>query len=210
MARSTEFWIELRKAFDPEEVLVGQRSEAFYCEREYSPFDKICQDFDNALRPIRPPVAFFTGHRGSGKSSLLMRLLDRLKNDYFITYFDIHHNLDSRRANQIDLLYLLGATVFQVAVQEGIHPDPKNLKELGESVYTVTKTKKEAKQEALNVAELARGLLCFGAGLFGAKLGEKLAEAALKPFTITSGVSEETARKREIEPQVQDIVNNVR
>ncbi len=61
----------------------------------------------------------------------------------------------------------------------------------------------------MNVVELAKGLLCFGARMLGAQLGEKLAEALLKPFTFSSGVSEEVARKREIEPQMQDIINNV-
>ncbi len=210
MARPAEFWDDFRNAFNPGEVLVGQRSKDFYCEREHNPFDHMRLDFRITTHPIRPPIAFFTGHRGSGKSSMLFRLLEHFKDDYFVIYFDIDHNLDSRKANQIDLLYLLGATIFQVAVQEGVKPDSKNLQELATSVYTVTYTKKEkVKEQAMNVVELAKGLLCFGARMLGAQLGEKLAEALLKPFTFSSGVSEEVARKREIEPQMQDIINNV-
>jgi hypothetical protein len=209
MARPTDFWIQLHNVFDPEEVLTGQRSQQFYVERENSPYDNMRLDFRKEMRPDRPPIAFFTGHRGSGKSSLLVRLLEHFKDDYFVVYFDIDHNLDYRRANQIDILYLLGAAIFQVAVQEGLNPDSKNLLALAESVYTVTKTKQDAKNRALQIGELVKGLLGFGASMLGAKLAEKFAEAALKPFNLTSEVSEEVARKREIEPQVQEMINNI-
>src|SRR5437870_764671 len=107
MARPVDFWIKLQNVFQPEEILVGQRSEHLYCEREYSPYDDLCYEFRRDVQPLRPPIVFFTGHRGSGKSSMLFNLLDHFKKDYFVVYFDIAHNLDSRTANQIDLLYLL-------------------------------------------------------------------------------------------------------
>ncbi len=210
MAREAKFWLQLRKAFNPGEVLAEQRGKDFYCDREHSPFDDICDDFDKALELLRPPIAFFTGHRGSGKSSLLLRVFEHFKDDVFVIYFDIEHNLDSTKANQIDLLYLLGAAVFKAAEREGLAPDPKNLQELAISVYTLThETKEKARDAALNVAELAKGLFVFSAKLLGAGLVETMAEALLKPFTLSSGVSEETARKREIEPQVQTIINNI-
>jgi hypothetical protein len=52
-------------------------------------------------------------------------------------------------------------------------------------------------------------LLYGSIGAAVAGLVETLAEALLKPFTLSSGVSDETARKREIEPQVQTIINNI-
>jgi hypothetical protein len=209
MARTAAFWEQCRSVFDPAEVLVGQRSKDFYHEREHSPFHHILVEFSPTGRPTRPSLAFFTGHRGSGKSSMLLRLLEEFARHYFVVYFDIEHNLDSRTANQIDLLYLLGATLFKVASDEGVNPDAQHLAELARSIYTVTYQTRDQGQEALNVGELAKGLICFGASMLGNKLVEKLAEAALKPFTFTSGVSEEVARKREIEPKVQDIINNV-
>ena len=209
MAGNEAVWAKVHGAFDPGEVLVGARSREIYCEREHSPFELIRREFDPALKPSRPPIVFFTGHRGSGKSSMLWRLLDRFKRDYFVVYFDIEHNLDSRTANQIDLLYLIGATIFQVAEQEGLKPDPENLRLLADSVYALTETKKEKKDESLDVVELARNLLCFGAGALGGGFGEKLAAAVLKPFNFTSGLSDEVVRKRQIEPQVQKIITNV-
>lgn len=207
VARPEEFWIQLQKVFNPKEVLAGQRGESFYCEREDSPLDFMRLDFH---KDLPPSIIFFTGHRGSGKSSALIRLLKHFKEDYFVVYFDIEHNLDKEKVNQIDLLYLLGATVFQTAINEGLNPDSTHLRELAEAIYTVTyETKQKAKDEALNVVELVKGLFVFGARLLGAELGEKLAEALLNPCSFTSGVSEEVARKREIEPRVQHIIDDI-
>ncbi|MCI0557898.1 MAG: ATP-binding protein, partial [Nitrososphaera sp.] len=207
MARPEEFWIQLQKVFNPNEILTGQRSKNFHCEREDSPLEYMRLDF---RKELPPSIIFFTGHRGSGKSSALIRLLEHLKDDYFVVYFDIEYNLDTDRTNQIDLLYLLGAAIFQTAVNEGFSPDKTHLQGLAESVYTVTYEKKQkAKDEALNVVDLVKKLLVFGASRLGSELGEKLAEALLGSFTFSSGVSEEVARKREIEPRVQDIVDNV-
>jgi len=45
--------------------------------------------------------------------------------------------------------------------------------------------------------------------MLAGNIGEKLSQAMLEPFTLTSGVSEEVARKRDIEPQVRDVINNI-
>jgi hypothetical protein len=129
--------------------------------------------------------------------------------DYFIVYFDIEHNLDSSKANQIDLLYLLGATIFQVARQEGLEPDPDLLRELARSIDTITHESREKSEDKTDIAEIAKNIVCFGAGMLGGNAAEKIANTVLKPFTLSSGVSEETARKREIEPQIQSVINNV-
>ncbi len=207
--KTEEHWLKLQAAFNPEDVLVGQRSNELYIRREHSPLEEMRIVFRRTALLGRPPKAFFTGHRGTGKSSMLFRLMEQLKEDYFIVYFDVEHNLDRNTANQIDILYLLGAAVFQVAARENIHPDPKNLQELDDSVRTITKEEKETRKESLNIIELTKNMICFGSSMLGAPLGDKLAEAALKPFNLTSGISEETARTRKIEPQVQEIINNI-
>lgn len=211
MARTTEFWTQFRNTFNPFEVLVGKRGEDLYCDREYSPFNEILLDF----RPgTQRKVVFFTGHRGSGKSSMLLRLLDHLKEDFFLVYFDILHNLDSNKTNQIDLLFLLGAAIHKTATQEGLDLNAEHLERLANSVYTVIRETKETEKDDLNLAEMAKNVICFGASLFGntivEKLAEKLTEAALKPFTLSSGVSEEIARKREIDPQVQKMIGVIK
>ena len=209
MARSAEFWDRCLGVFDPGEVLVGQRSQDLYCEREGSPVDDIRVDFSPTVQATHPPIGFFTGHRGSGKSSMLFRLLERFTDDYFVVYFDIEHNLDHHTATQVDLLYLLGAAIFKTAKEESLNPDRVHLEELVKSVYTITEEMKAKDDQALDVAKLIEKIVCFGASILGGKVGEELAKAVFQPFTLTSGVSEEVARKRTIEPQVQAIITNV-
>lgn len=209
MPPQEEFWDKCLDIFDPGEVLVGQRGESLYCERGHSPFQDLRNHFRPSSRSSRPSIAFFSGHRGSGKSSLLLRLLADFTDDYFVVYFDIEHNLDSRNANQIDLLYLLGATIYRVAQEEGIGVNPELLQGLANSVFTIAHQTKENMQEALDVGNLVEGLVCFGANMLGAGIGSQLAQAALRPFKFSSGVSKEVAGKREIEPQVQNIINQV-
>lgn len=214
MARSEDFWNRVYQAFQPGEILFGKRSHELYCEREDSPLELMRREFRPGLAFPRPPIAYFTGHRGSGKSSMLWRLLESFKDDYFIVYFDIEHNLDANKANQVDLLYLLGSTVFQVAVQEGLQPDSEYLKQLSESIFSLIERKEtQPKGESVDIVKLASNLICFGSGALGGSLAEKTAEkitdAFLKPFHLSSGVNETIVIERESEPQIQKIVNNV-
>ncbi len=214
MARPEEFWNQVYRAFQPGEILVGRRSQELYCEREDSPLEWMRLDFRPGLELPRPPIAYFTGHRGSGKSSLLWRLLESFKDDYFVVYFDIEHNLETNRANQIDLLYLLGSTIFQVAVAEGLTPDPKYLQGLSKSILTLTETETSLpKDESVDIVQIASHLICFGASALGGGLAEKTAELLTKGFRdsfhLSSGVSKEIVARRETEPQVQKIINDV-
>ena len=209
MSRTENSWDKSLQVFDPGEVLTGQRSQEFYCTREYSPFRELRDYFRPTDRYSRPSTAFLAGHRGSGKSSLLLRVLTEFTDPYFVVYFDVNHNLDSAAANQIDLLYLLGATIYQVAAKEGLEIDVQYLEGLVRSIYTMTHRTDEIDKGTVNVGELVKDLVCFGAGMIAGGIGGQLAEMAFKPFTLSSGISEETAAKREIEPQVQTVIDNV-
>ncbi len=213
MARSKDFWNQVARTFHPQEVLLGPRQK-LYCEREDSPLEWMRHDLDPGLELPRPPIAYFTGHRGSGKSNMLWRLLESFKDDYFIVYFDVEHNLDTARTNQVDVLYLLGTTIFEVALREGLEPDRTLIEELDEAVFSLTETHTQTpRRESVDIVKLASGLICFGAGALGGsvveKTAEKLTKAVLEPFRFSSGVSQEIVRTRQVEPQVQAIINNV-
>ncbi len=140
---------------------------------------------------------------------MLFRLLEHFTDDCFVVYFDIEHNLDHHTATQVDLLYLLGAAIFKTAKKEGLNPTQAHLEELAKSVYTITQEMTAKGNQTLDIAQLIEKIVCFGASILGGKVGEELAKAVLQPFTLTSGVSEEIARKRTIEPQIQAIITNV-
>ncbi len=210
MPHPTQFWLQLYRAFDPSEVLAGERSRTLYCPREHSPFDDMVMVLRKEEQPTKPPVAFFTGHRGSGKSSLLFKLRDHFNEDYFVVYVNITHNLDSPKANLIDLLLLLGTTIFQAAVQEGYAINKELLQDLGEAVYAITYNDKETvRDQSLNLVELAQKLLIVTAGMAGSSVGKMLADGMGKIFKISSGVTEEILRTRPVEPQIPNILRRI-
>lgn len=208
MARDETFWNGIYGAFDPSETLIGERSNALYCERPDSPFDAMAVHFRPGRPSRRPPLAHLTGHRGSGKSSLLWRLVKHFRDDYFIVYFDIAHNTDSSQVNLVDLLFVLGASLFEVAQDEGLEPDSDLLGGLAKAVSLLTIREKAERGEGLDLVQAAGRLICFGARQLGAEeLAEKLTKAYLEPFDFSSGVTEETLVERRHEPQLRDIVN---
>lgn len=209
MAHPEQFWIDFQNTFDPLEILVGQRSKDFYSEREDSPVQEILLDLDGSTSSARPLIAFLAGQRGSGKSSMLLRLLEFLQHDYFVVYCDSEHNFESNRAHRIDILLLLGAAIQTAAISEGLDPAPENLIALAQSVHKLTRLTKEASPEEAELIETAKGAISFGASQLGARFTARVNQKSPRYFTLRSGVKEETARKREIEPQVQEIINNI-
>lgn len=93
---------------------------------------------------------------------------------------------------------------------EGLTLDKANIDALGNALYTITLTEDDNKRtEKFDIAKLIKNVFVLTASMVGSKAGEKLAEALLKPFSITSGVTEKVARSRAIEPQVREIVMNI-
>jgi hypothetical protein len=201
-------WRRIDQAFDGNETLFGRRSDELYCEREHSPFEKMRLTFRADLDPPRPPIAFLAGQRGCGKSTMLLRLLESFKDDYFVVYLDIEHHLDSNTVHQVDLLYLLGASVFQTAVRESLNPDVSYLRELYLAVDNLA-----TRRESVNVADIVSRLGGIGPSAFRESFGEQAANDFTNHFyrktIFPSGVPEETLSRRESEPRIQQIVNAV-
>lgn len=210
MPRPPEFWDQVKNVFDPSEVLTGNRGEQFYCEREHSPLQRMLKDFERDPTRKNPVRGFLIGHLGSGKSSILLRFLKEQSTQYMILYFDVGQNLDLSQTNQIDILFLLGAAIFKNGQEQGANPDKLLLKELRNSIFRSTiEQHQTVRDEQFDVMELTKTVLCAGAELVGSTYGGKLVETALKPFQKSVGNTETIARRREIEPQIQNIITNV-
>ncbi|CAN2040377.1 putative AAA family ATPase [Candidatus Magnetomoraceae bacterium gMMP-15] len=199
------FWRDLRGFFNPSEILTGERGKKLYCEREFSPYNDMLIDFQDTIDKKKSKIAYFSGHRGSGKTSMLFHFLEKLIDDCFIIYFDMYVNSDIHRINQIDILYLIGMAVYKRAEDEGLKPNKNLIEKLEDSVFSIRYEKIEDRGKKLDVSKLIKNIICFGAKQLGANLGEQLAESVLSPFSFSSGVSEKIAKKREIEPKLQDI-----
>lgn len=97
--------------FDPQSPLpVGS---PFYVEREDNPLGRLCR----GLLLVRgaPPKYFFAGHRGSGKSTELNRLVTDpgIQARYWPVKFSVREECDLNDLSHIDILLAIGAQVFR-------------------------------------------------------------------------------------------------
>lgn len=205
MARTAEFWLQVRRNFDPHETLVGRRSDAFYCERRNSPFNGLLAQFSEPRNP--PRAVFLTGQSGSGISSFLLHSIEQFQSSYFPIYLDIGHNLNVERANRIDLLFLLGVAIQNAATNEGLSPDPENLIVFVQSVRQVNHLTEGAGHDGQWLTEMAKSAISFGASSL--RNERKFAAASLVLPAFYSGVDDDVAQRREIEPPVREMINNL-
>jgi hypothetical protein len=97
--------------FDPSLPLpVGS---PFYVEREDNPLGRL----QRALLLVRgsaPPKYFFAGHRGSGKSTELNRLVDNadIRQRYWPVKFSVRDECDFNDLTYIEVLLAMGAQIF--------------------------------------------------------------------------------------------------
>lgn len=228
MARTREFWAHFRKTFNPAEILAGER-QTFYETRTYDPLDELELLFSPTESLNRPPTVFLSGHRGSGKSSLIFRLLESVGQDYFVVYTDIEYCLDLNTANAADIAYLIGGAVFITAQREQLEPDIERLQDLEKALATLLseEAQKRQKERTESVLDRLRGLVVLGAtalgfgaatnmvdtdlskaagiAVAGATIGEKLANASRQSNRVTSQVEDSQVYRRELQPQLLEI-----
>ena len=84
----------------------------FYVERKGNPLGEMRRALlrDN----LAPPKFLFSGHRGSGKSTELSRLMDypQIQEKYFIIHYSVREILDIADLDYIDLLLSIGAQML--------------------------------------------------------------------------------------------------
>ena len=103
--------------FDPAQPLPGVSP--FYVQRKRNPLDKI----KRALLRSSPlsQKFLFSGHRGSGKSTELNRLMayPEIQEKYFIVHYSVRDVLDPAGLEYTDLLLSIGAQIFIEAREKG-------------------------------------------------------------------------------------------
>ncbi len=103
--------------FDPARPLPGVSE--FYVKRQRNPLDRMKRAL---LREnLIAPKFLFSGHRGSGKSSELSRLMayPEMKEKYFIVHYSVREVLDPAGLDYTDLLLSIGAQIFIKATDVG-------------------------------------------------------------------------------------------
>jgi len=93
--------------FNHDEVLLNNDLEKYYVEIEQNEIN--IKDLQNRLElglETREPIKLlFTGHRGSGKTTTLNRLVSNLDDRFFIVHYNVFDLLDQNDVNYTDVLF---------------------------------------------------------------------------------------------------------
>jgi len=214
-------WQQLHNAFHPARRLWGDEVDKYYVARPYGPLDRLKTQLD-VFNPTR--ILLF-GHTGSGKSSELARLVEDedIKEEFFIVWIDSERNLDIFDATQIELLFLIGISIFQIAAQGipgGKEPNPEMQENLIACLETLVQTQTSDHEWKLDVNQLINNLIIFGLGT-AATLGNGaaagLATAGLtqtgldliSSFTFKTGGQRKEVRELEVRPEIHNILEAV-
>jgi energy-coupling factor transporter ATP-binding protein EcfA2 len=113
----------------PDRPLEGKWLDRFYAERpeEFSTtylLDELSFD------PSDDDKTLFTGHRGSGKTTELARLAEKLKPTHTVVLVDAGEQLNLGDVDYADLLVVLGLRVFEQAQRSGVKLDQAKLDDL--------------------------------------------------------------------------------
>ncbi len=104
-------------AFDPRTPLSDEAFEAFYVPRPIGT-EKLLGDLQ--ADRSRTSKWLFTGHRGSGKSTELIRLANELANQHFTVYFTVEEVLDMADLDYKDVLLSLGSALYEEAKKQKV------------------------------------------------------------------------------------------
>ncbi len=102
----------------------------FYVRRPDDPADRLRRIL---LRPYRePPKLFFSGHRGSGKSTELARIAadPDICRRFFPIHFSIRSEADINNLDYRDVLLIIGGQLYQQYHRQGGRLDRRLLKEI--------------------------------------------------------------------------------
>lgn len=103
----TENIRDIYHLFNPDEVLLNGDLKKYYVEIE--PNEINIMDLKNRLElglERREPIKLlFTGHRGSGKTTTLNRLVSNLDDRFFIVHYNVFELLDQNDVNYSDVLF---------------------------------------------------------------------------------------------------------
>ena len=105
---------EVYEIFDPQEPLKDKKLKEYYVERE-SPIDNIIRAIRSTPKPSK---ILFTGTSGNGKTTELNRLIDELKNDFFVISFSIDDRLDMMDVKYVDVLLAIGSEIYEIVTEE--------------------------------------------------------------------------------------------
>lgn len=134
---SIGFWRPIYQLYQPEEPLVTTEDlNKFYVQRENSPVERL-----QTLISLKDEPAKFllAGHRGSGKTTELHRLKQKLKHNHTVIWIDAEFALNKFNAGYAEVVILIGLEIYRQAKNSGWKLNNKLYKNLEDCLQTVVK-----------------------------------------------------------------------
>jgi len=197
-------WKRVYGLFDPLKKLEGD-SLRFFVARDRKQLDTIATEFRIALTPLH---ALMVGQRGTGKSSELRYLGRQLEADFLTVIIDVDELTDLFNVNHVEVLYVIGTSVFAAATVAGSALPESLLRDLYVSIQTLVRTNTEDKKFELPVKDVLTSIAAgVAAAATGGLLGAIIVSASqiFKDVKFNLGVSDQVVRKMEVKPQISEI-----
>lgn len=141
---SIGFWKPIYQLYQPEKPLVTPEDlNNFYVQRENSPVERL-----RTLICLKDEPAKFllAGHKGSGKTTELHRLEQKLNHDYTVIWIDAEFALNKFNAGYAEVVILIGLEIHRQAKKSGWKLDNKLYKNLEDSLKTVVKVESQTEE----------------------------------------------------------------
>lgn len=177
--------------FNPDEVLLNDDLKKYYVEIDQNEIN--IKDLQNRLElglETREPIKLlFTGHRGSGKTTTLNRLVSNLDSRFFIVHYNGFDLLDHNDVIYIDVLFSMLTKILEKAENDEIDLGKTLLKRVNNWGSSIIKSETNEKG--------------VGGG-FGLKIHLHLLEimGRMKSETTTR-----LETRKKIEPRVSELVS---
>jgi len=165
--------------FDPEEPLhTREELEHFSVDRANSPIDEIQLLLEATERPEK---FLFSGHRGSGKSTELARLTQRLDDEFRIVEFSVMQELDLFELQYVDVLFGLALELAELATDDELDVSEQVLEHVFRFTSDVT--------EEVQVEERGGGEVGASLNAVAASISAKLRAEDVTRRTVRENVS---------------------
>ncbi|HOT92869.1 MAG TPA: hypothetical protein PLJ78_17700 [Anaerolineae bacterium] len=118
---------EVIRLFDPRQPLRDETLQ-FYIDRPRNPLQKLETYLRGVALAGKPVKVLFTGHVGSGKSTELNKLSERLGEEFFIVRLDVQESLNLADLEAVDILLgLLTALVRSATAEKVLRKAPRQI-----------------------------------------------------------------------------------
>ena len=108
--------------FNPDKALLNDDLEKYYVEIDQNEdnINELQTRLELGLETREPIKLLFTGHRGSGKTTTLNRLVSRLDDRFFIVNYNVLELLDDTDITYVDVIFSIFAKMLEKAQKDDI------------------------------------------------------------------------------------------